>query len=130
MYSLGSGGGPRIAISAAAVATLYNAGEYDAPIAKRCLDFIWERSKPSDRWGMDTTFGHSFYCHLYASQAFYLSGDDYWDNYFPAVRDHLLTVQDKATGSWEGDGIGKPYGTAIALIILQLPYKFLPVHQR
>ena len=29
-YSLGSGGGPRLAISAAAVATLYNAGQYDS----------------------------------------------------------------------------------------------------
>lgn len=129
-YSLRSGGGPRIAISAAAVATLYNAGEYDAPIAKRCLDFIWEHSKPNDRWAMDTTFGHSYYCHLYASQAFYLSGDDYWDNYFPAIRDRLIALQDKSDGGWEGDGIGKPYGTAIALIILQLPYKFLPVYQR
>jgi len=27
-------------------------------------------------------------------------------------------------------GIGKTYGTAIALIILQLPYKYLPVYQR
>ncbi len=129
-YSLRSGGGPRIAISAAAVATLYNAGEYDAPIAKRCLDYIWEHSKPADRWGMDTTFGHAYYCHLYASQAFYLSGDEYWDNYFPSVRDRLLTLQDKSDGGWEGDGIGKTYGTAIALIILQLPYKFLPVYQR
>ena len=43
-YSLGSGGGgSRLAISAAAVATLYNAGEYDAPVAKRCLDYVWLR---------------------------------------------------------------------------------------
>ena len=30
-YSLGSGGGPRLAISAAAVATLYNAGQFEGP---------------------------------------------------------------------------------------------------
>ena len=30
----------------------------------------------------------------------------------------------------QGDGIGKAYGTAIALVILQLPYKYLPVYQR
>jgi hypothetical protein len=39
-------------------------------------------------------------------------------------------MQDKGDGSWNGDGIGKAYGTAIALIILQLPYKYLPVYQR
>ena len=34
------------------------------------------------------------------------------------------------TGIGNGDGIGRTYGTSIALIILQLPYKFLPVYQR
>ena len=33
-------------------------------------------------------------------------------------------------GSWNGDGIGQVYGTAIAVIILQLPFKYLPVFQR
>ena len=127
MYSLGSGGGARLSISAAAVATLYNAGEYDAPVARRCLDYVWDRFQGGDRWNKD---GHSFYCQLYAAQAFYLSGDEYWDKYFPGIRDHLLTAQNKGDGSWEGDGIGKTYGTSIALIILQLPYKFLPVYQR
>ena len=66
---------------------------------------------------------------LYASQAFYMSGDKYWDEYFPAVRDDLIKMQE-ADGSWNGDYIGKTYGTAVALIILQLPYKYLPVYQR
>ena len=33
-------------------------------------------------------------------------------------------------GSWNGDGIGTTYGTAIATIILQLPYGYLPITQR
>ena len=44
---------------------------------------------------------------------------------FPAMRDQLLKMQNKEDGSWEGDGIGQTYGTAIALIVLQLPYKYL-----
>ena len=127
-YSLGSGGGPRLAISAAAVATLYNAGEYDAPIAERCLDYVWTQFKGQSGWSKGG--GHDFYTHLYASQAYYMAGDKYWDEYFPAVRDQLLSMQDKSDGSWNGDFIGKTYGTAIALIILQLPYKYLPVYQR
>ena len=51
--------------------------------------------------------GHDFYTHLYASQAFYMAGDKYWDKYFPATRDELLKMQNNADGSWEGDGIGK-----------------------
>ena len=129
MYSLGSGGGARPAITAAAVATLYNAGEYDSPIAKRCLTFIWQQARGSDGWG-SSALGHSFYYHHYAAQAYYLSGDEYWDEYFPPVRDRLIATQSKADGSWEGDGIGKVYGTSVALVILQLPYRFLPVYQR
>ena len=127
MYSLGSGGGARLAISAAAVATLYNAGEYDAPVAKQCLDYVWGQFQGRKDFRKD---GHAFYCQLYAAQAFYLSGDEYWDRYFPDTRDQLLALQNKADGSWDGDGVGKTYGTAISLIILQLPYKFLPVYQR
>jgi hypothetical protein len=127
-YSLSSGGGPRLAISAAAVATLYNAGEYDSPVATRCLDYVWGQFRATKGWSKGG--GHDFYTHLYASQAFYMAGDKYWDEYFPATRDQLLEMQDKAEGSWNGDGIGKAYGAAIALIILQLPYKYLPVYQR
>jgi hypothetical protein len=126
-YSLGNRGGPRLAISAAAVATLYNAGQYDAPVANRCLEYVWRNFKDAKTWRRG---GHDFYCQLYAAQAFYLAGDQYWDNYFPAVRDQLIAMQDKSDGSWPGDGIGKAYGTAIALVILQLPYKYLPVYQR
>jgi hypothetical protein len=127
-YSLRSGGGPRLPISAAAVATLYNAGQYDAPVANRCLEYVWRNFDGRKTWSKGS--GHDYYCQLYAAQAFYLAGDKYWDAYFPAARDQLLSMQDKGDGSWNGDGIGKAYGTAIALIILQLPYKYLPVYQR
>jgi len=127
-YSLRSGGGPRLPISAAAVATLYNAGQYDAPVANRCLEYLWRHFENSKTWSKNA--GHDYYCQLYAAQAFYLAGDKYWDAYFPAARDQLLAQQDKSEGAWTGDYIGKSYGTSIALIILQLPYKYLPVYQR
>lgn len=127
-YSLGSGGGSCPAISAAATATLYNAGEYDAPVAKRCLKYVWNLPQGKGRW--IEGIGHDYYANYYAAQAYYMEGDEYWDEYFPKARDRLLQMQDKSDGSWQGDGIGKVYGTSIALVILQLPYKFLPVYQR
>jgi hypothetical protein len=33
-------------------------------------------------------------------------------------------------GSWNGDGMGPVYGTAVAAVIMQLAYKFLPIYQR
>jgi hypothetical protein len=127
-YSLLSGGGPRLPISAAAVATLYNAGQFDSPIAVDCLKYVWDQFRATDQWSKGG--GHDYYTHLYASQAYYMAGDKFWDEYCPEVREQLLSMQDKSDGSWNGDGIGKTYGTAIALIILQLPYKYLPVYQR
>ena len=129
-YSLRNfGSGPRLAISCAAVATLYNAGEYDSPVATRCLDYVTQEFKTHDGSFSKGGF-HDFYTHLYASQGFYMAGDKYWDDYFPQTRDQLLQSQAKEDGSWQGDGIGQAYGTAIALIVLELPYKFLPVFQR
>jgi hypothetical protein len=59
----------------------------------------------------------------------YISNDAYWEKYFPRRRDFLLTSQ-RAGGGWIGDGVGDIYGTAIALIILQLPYNQLPIMQQ
>jgi hypothetical protein len=127
-YSLRNNDGPRLAISAAAVATLYNAGQYDAPVANRCLEYVWRKFEATKSWSKGGF--HDYYCQLYAAQAFYMAGDKYWDVYFPQAREQLISMQNKGEGSWTGDGIGKAYGTSIALIILQLPYKYLPVYQR
>ena len=126
-YSLRSATGPMIAISAAAVATLYNAGEFDGPIAEDCLKYVWGQFRAHE--GFSKGGGHDFYTHLYAAQGFYMKGDEYWDKYFPTARDQLLAMQ-QPDGSWQGDGVGQVYGTSIAAIILQLPFKFLPVFQR
>lgn len=127
-YALGSGPEPRLPISAAAVATLYNAGQFDGAIAEDCLKYVWGEYQAVKGWHKGDS-GHSYYSHLYAAQGFYMAGDEYWDEYFPSARDQLLEMQ-QSDGSWNGDGVGTVYGTSIATIILQLPYKYLPVFQR
>ncbi len=117
----------RLAISAAAIATLYNAGEYDSQLADGCLAYVWKQfSLLKGEWSKRA--GHDYYTHLYAAQAFYQAGDKYWDEYFPATRDQLIGMQ-QGDGSYQGE-VGPVYGTSIAMIILQLPYKFLPIYQR
>jgi hypothetical protein len=127
-YSYASRGGTRLPISAAAICCLYSAGEYESPLAAKCLNYVSEQFK-MNLSNIGRLTGHDFYCNLYAAQAFYQGGEQYWDGYFPAARDYFVLQQQK-NGSWDGDGIGPTYGTAIALVILQLPYKFLPVYQR
>jgi len=127
-YSFSSGPRTRLPISAAAITCLYSAGEYESPLAEQCLRYVWGQFKNrSNQWSKGG--GHDYYAHHYAAQAFYQAGDKYWDAYFPTARDQVIGLQ-QADGSWNGDHIGPTYGTAIALTILQLPYKFLPIYQR
>ncbi len=110
-YSLGSGGGARLAISAAAIATLYNAGQYDSKLADDCLHYV-ETQFNQNKGTFNKEGGHDFYTHLYAAQAFYQAGDTHWDNYFPATRDQLVHMQGPPTGpgpaTASGTSTGRP----------------------
>lgn len=127
-YSHATQGEPRLPISAAAICCLYSTGEYTSPLADSCLNYVYSQFQTMKREDARLS-GHEFYFHLYAAQAFYQAGDEYWDDYYPETREYLLSQQ-LDNGSWQGDKIGPTYGTAISLIILQLPYKFLPIFQR
>ncbi len=124
-YSLGSRGASRPAISAAGVAVLYNAGVYDdQPFVDKAMQYVMRNINPT----ADTT-GHHFYTQLYFSQALYQRGGKDWDDYLKKLGPWLVRNQ-RRDGSWEGDGVGPIYGTAIAVTILQLPYALAPIYQR
>jgi len=120
----GSQGRPPI--TAAAVATLYNAGEYENPVALKSLDYLLKNVRGQEQQRFS---GHLFYGQLYMAQAMYLSSQANWNSYFPQTRDWLIQSQG-SDGSWNGDHVGTTYGTAVALLILQLPYAHLPILQR
>jgi len=124
-YSYGSGNDTRLPITAAAVCCLYSAGEYESNLAETCLKYVISQFKSS---GKNFRGGHDFYTNIYAAQAFYQAGDEYWDAYFPPTRDRLVGDQEK-NGQWQ-DGVGPTFATSLACVILQLPYKFLPIYQR
>lgn len=123
-YRAGGGGPSRPAITAAAVAVLYWAGKYDDPMAEKALAFA-RRTLPINGSGN----GHHYYAQLYLAQACYQKGGEVWRGYYPRMSSWLLRQQ-RRDGSWEGDGVGTTYGTAIALTILQLPYALVPIYQR
>ena len=124
-YSLNSGGDGRPAITAAGVAVLYNAGMYDdQPFVDKAVQYCKKQIQVT----VDNT-GHHFYTHLYWSQALYQRGGQDWTDYY-AKKSVWLLRQQKKDGSWDGDGVGSVYGTAIALTILLLPYAYAPIYQR
>ena len=124
-YRVGQGG-TQPPITAAAVAVMYSAGQYENEVAHKCLEYCVKQVKNNPRIFEQ---GHKFYAMLYLAQAMYLSSEENWKMYFPNVRDDLLRTQG-SSGEWHGDGVGDTYGTAIATIVLQLPYANLPIFQR
>ena len=122
-YMLTSGGSafPR---SAAGVASLYYSGVYKDNALSNGLDYLLKAKRKSPKQNR----GHYFYGHYYAVQAMYLAGGKYWAEWFPWIREELLNRQD-TTGKWSS-GHGDAYGTAMAMLVLQMPNRLLPIFQR
>lgn len=127
MKDIGTSGWPR---TAAGVASLFYAGVYEDDSIDRGLDYIRNTAFPRAGAGRGASYSqpHYFYGHYYAVQAMYLAGGDRWREWWPAIRDELIARQNP-DGSWS-DSQGDAYGTAMALIILQMPKRYLPIFQR
>ncbi len=124
-YMLNQGGGSMFPRSAAGVATLFYAGIYDGPEVERGLVYI-NTFRPGEPGGnAEQIGGFYFYGHYYAVQSMFLAGGNNWSKWFPAVRRELIDRQDPA-GSWSGEQ-NNAYCTAMAMIILQMPKRYLPV---
>jgi hypothetical protein len=125
MARQGGGGGSGFARSAAGVASLYYAGIFEGNDITRGLDYI-KQFTPGKGASGDAE-GHYFYGHYYAVQAMFLAGGNYWADWYPAIRDQLIARQNRQTGAWSGD-FSEDYATSMALIILQMPNRYLPVY--
>lgn len=120
-YQGGSSGFPR---SAASVLGLMLGGERDWPGLRQGLDYVMAKGPvESVQRGR-----HYFYGQYYAVQAAYQAGDAYYQRWYPQIRDALLDSQ-KNDGGWEGE-ISREYATSMSILILGVPYRFLPIYQR
>ena len=119
------GGGGRPAITAAAIACLFNAGEYDNELVPKLQSYCRRNLDNISNEG----FGHWHYAHYYYSQVRYREGGKSWEEYRNKVFDRLLG-EANPDGSWSQGYIGPVYTTAINLTILQLENGVLPIYQR
>jgi len=115
------------ALTAAGITSLYNAGVYSDERLRESLGVLDQSFHLLE--GRQTHYFY-WYGHYYAVQAMYVAGDPYWTRYYRRIRQDLLSAQHR-DGKWENKtGPGNAFGTAIAAIILQVPYKYLPILQR
>jgi hypothetical protein len=126
-YSSKQMGTSRPAITAAALAALYNAGDYSGEYVPKMMKNARE-ALHDELTDQGAAFGHWHYTYLYYSQVVYRQGDEEWLPF----RDRLyrrIVAEQKSDGHWDGQ-ISPIYITACSLIMLQLDYGLLPIYQR
>lgn len=125
-YSI-RGGGERPPITAAALAAMFNAGEYDTDVTKRmreyCKSHVWPGHSVSD------SNGHWHYMHFYFSQVMYRNGGADWEKYRDELNSKLLKEM-QSGGGWPDPSVGPVFVTSLNCIMLQLDRGFLPIYQR
>jgi hypothetical protein len=142
IYSLGDGGaGERPALTAAALACMLTADDYDSDLARKWLKFC-QQNIPLDT--PDVRIGHDEYAHYYYAQALYILGDKgyeklfpgskpteqlTWSNYRATVFDSLLSRQSD-DGGWNTGPLGPVYSTICWLTVLQLDDGALQIYRR
>ncbi|MFH1920936.1 MAG: prenyltransferase/squalene oxidase repeat-containing protein [Planctomycetota bacterium] len=119
------GGGGRPAITAAAIACLFNAGQYDSEYVPKLQAYCEKNLSNISNRG----FGHWHYAHYYYSQVRYREGGKSWEEYRDQIYARLVR-EANPDGSWSQGYIGPVYTTAINLTILQLAGGALPIYQR
>ena len=125
-YSSRNRGSSRPAITAAALATLYNAGAYDDKHVPQMLEYCKKNLQNLSEG--PNSFGHWHYTYLYYSQVMYRQGETEWAPFRDKLYNKIVSEQ-AADGSWTGN-IGPIYVTACNLIMLQLDKAYLPIYQR
>jgi hypothetical protein len=124
-YQLNRGGSawPR---SAAGVASLFYAGIYDDQAIDDGLAYLRRVALPGET---SPPSHYYYYGHYYAAQTMYLAGGSWWTEWWPAIRDELVDKQ-APSGLWVDSAPGSAYATSMALIVLQMPKRYLPIFQK
>ena len=73
--------------------------------------------------------GHYYYSHYYAIQAMVQAGDEHYAEWYPVIRDALVSRQGE-NGSWHGKKGHTSHETPMAIIILATPHRYIPIYQR
>jgi hypothetical protein len=139
---LAAAGQERPAITAAAVACAFSAGQYSDEYAKRWIAYC----KESIPIASGSRLSHDEYQSYYLAQALYVMGEERFGEMFPKTpekdrwkwswyRDAMyeqLKNSQSADGSWPGIGwgAGQVFSTSVNLTILQLDKGVLPIYHR
>ena len=140
-------------LTAAGLTTLFQAGLYDNKALSAYTTSHGIRKYPPPSIDDTVTYmrrayagvpkNHFFYFYgnYYAAQAMYNVGGlkpEVWEEWYRMVRSDLLSVRKDSTGPngaaesrWESNiGSTDTFATAVAILILSIPFDYLPIHQK
>jgi hypothetical protein len=114
------------ALSAAGVMIFCGLGMRETKEADRALGYL-----RGHIGGYMAGSGFKHYTDLYFGQALYQAGDPDWSKYYPKLRDRIIQHQ-RSDGSIDmgGGGYGKVFSTSCEVLVLTIPYQYLPTFQR
>ncbi|MFH1549752.1 MAG: prenyltransferase/squalene oxidase repeat-containing protein [Planctomycetota bacterium] len=124
VYGTRGSGGSAFPRSAGGVCILQGLGEHNHPATKAGLKYLMRFLPSSSTAAARSAF--YFYGAYYSTQAMFSAGGVMWEKWYSGISKELLAKQ-SSSGSWAGGGGGEAYSTGMALIVLQLPYRYLPV---
>jgi hypothetical protein len=122
---------PGFARTAAAIYSLQVCGLYDDPMVKQGSEYMMRNFQRNDQW---FTYGN-----FYAAPAQYMIGGDTWTKWYSQLKDVLLKNVSPLSGEryyWEPKldagqgGVGPVYCTGVYVMILAMPYHYIPLYQR
>lgn len=129
-YQLRPGARATFPLTAAGVTTLYAAGNYNSPLIPPALEYLHGQMRMFNSYYGQPGHYFYYYGHYYAVQAFFVAGEPHWTKYFRIMKRDLLELQ-RPDGSWPCEvGPGQGFSTAVATLVLQIPYQYLPIFQR
>lgn len=117
-------------MTGAGILSLQVAGNYRAKEVDQGVKYLLQYQPVGTR---DNNGAFFFYGNYYASMGIYQAqsrgeaGRRAWNAWYPAITRTLISRQ-RADGGW--DGGYDPYGTCMALLVLEIPYRYLPIYQR
>jgi hypothetical protein len=125
--------GAKFSTTSAAVMALQVCGDYKPGDLKGGLEYIINARKTrmdQNEWYM--------YGHYYAGQAIFQSSrfqgfEKFWKFWYPSISQELMSKQVKSgqnRGSFTVQGAPGMLGTAWPVLVLAIPYNYLPIYQK
>ncbi len=119
----GDGGSGTLFRSGIGPLSLFLLGDRTSMMLKRGMAVLLRYPESSFREA------HQYHlAHYYAIQACYQAGDVSFNYWYPRISKALLRQQ-RMDGSWTGTQSAE-FSTALSVLILGVPYRYLPIYQR